>query len=271
MKTNELLEAAQLDALGLLDEQEQSDFEAALMAASPALRAQIREEQDRFARPDRWAGSVEPSPELRASVLARVRAEVTGAAPRRVTGKTQAAGRSIPDMRPVRRVSPAWRAAAMASAAAAVALAIFVSQQNAQMTGLAIANGNDRTIDRLVEFFGPRDLTDALFNANTRRVTFASNNTLFRGEASVWINSEWKSARFFVRNFETQPGETVRLVALREDGTIERQIAEFPSDGGLVTREITLGNAVPRNLAIYIAPAGRGASEGRLVMRAVNA
>jgi len=66
MNTYELLEAAQLDALGLLDDAERDAFDAAFFAASPDVQAQIRREQARLVRTD-WLPSseVEPSAGLK--------------------------------------------------------------------------------------------------------------------------------------------------------------------------------------------------------------
>lgn len=48
MKTQELIELAVLDAMGLLDEQEREAFDAAFDAAAPAIQAQVRREQTRL-------------------------------------------------------------------------------------------------------------------------------------------------------------------------------------------------------------------------------
>ena len=48
MTLQELLESAQLDALGLLDPEDQEPFEAAFRAAPTQVQAQIRREQQRL-------------------------------------------------------------------------------------------------------------------------------------------------------------------------------------------------------------------------------
>ncbi|QYU70067.1 hypothetical protein J4558_08100 [Leptolyngbya sp. 15MV] len=50
MPFHDLLEMAVLDTLGLLDEQEQAAFEMAFRSAPPAVQAQVRREQTRFAK-----------------------------------------------------------------------------------------------------------------------------------------------------------------------------------------------------------------------------
>lgn len=268
MKTHELFEAAQLDALGLLDEREQSEFEAAFRNASPAMRAQIREEQDRFARPDRFRLTAEAPADLRSRVLSAVKAEIAGVAGS--IRKVHGAGRDLPTVHPVRRVSPVWRVATLACATAAVVLSVLVMQQNAQMNGFQAAAGTDSTIGKLVEMFGPADLTDAIFSPGTTKIAFANSDADFKGEASVFYNSQAQSARLLCRNIVTKPNENIRLVAVGEDGKLT-QIAEFSSAGELVTKKVAMNGLNPKNLAIYVAAKGADASTGRKVMVGLNA
>ncbi|MDX2148044.1 MAG: hypothetical protein SFZ23_11025 [Planctomycetota bacterium] len=85
MTAQQLLEAAQLQALGLLDEADRVEFEAALQAASPELRAQIRQEQARLVGVDPWTlapealnDEIQPPADLRERVLAKWRETVRG-------------------------------------------------------------------------------------------------------------------------------------------------------------------------------------------------
>jgi hypothetical protein len=269
LNTQELFEAAHLDALGLLEPGEQAEFEAALRSAPPAIRAQIREEQARTARPDRVRTSVEPAADLRARVLAAVKADIASVLSS-ARSRSHGAGRELPTVHPVRRVSPLWRAMALGCATVAVVLSVLVIQQKTQMTNLAVASQNDQTINKFVDFFGQRKLPDALFSPDTKRVAFVPVDRNFKGEVSIWYNSEWNAARFFCRNLNTRANETVRLVAIDDNGNIN-ELASISSDGGFVTQEISLARGfVPRQLAIYVAAKGLKASQGSRVMVAAS-
>lgn len=268
MKTEELFEAAQLDALGLLDEKEQAEFEAAFRAASPALREQIRAEQDRFARPERFRLDVTPAADLRSRVIKAVMSDMAQVAG--TIRRSHAAGRELPTVHPVRRVSPVWRVATLACATMAIVLAVVTLQQNAQMTSLQVALGNDRTIDKLVELFGPADLTKAVFSASTNKLVFSPADASVKGDASLFYDKETQSARLLCRNIVTNPNETVRLVATDDSGKIV-QIAEFASAGELITKKVDMGGLHPKQLAIYVASRGTDASTGRKIMVCLNA
>lgn len=279
MKTHELFEAAQLDAMGLLDGQEQADFEAALMAASPALRAQIREEQARYAKPERLPAGVEPGPDLRARVLNAVKADIAsvfGAKPARAS-LPHAAGRVVPSAQPVRRAgSNVWRGLALACLTAAVVLGVVVAQQNETMKNLAAANTTDNSLSQLVKAFGPNDLLDLVFAPNTKQVAFNPVDKNSKAQAAIWYNADRGSAHLVCRDLGVSGNETLRLVALDDNGKVMNELAELDSNGGFVSKEIR-GSSVggsgfggssfnPKQIAIYAAARGTKAVSGRLVM-----
>ncbi|MBL8877231.1 MAG: hypothetical protein JNM86_15675 [Phycisphaerae bacterium] len=269
MNTQELFEAAQLDALGLLDEREQAEFEAAFAGASPAIRAQLRDEQARFAKPDRFRLSAEPPVELRARVLGAIKAEIAEVAGS-ARSRLHLAGRELPTVHPVRRVSSAWRVATLACATAAVVLAILVQQQNAQMQRLANVNMSDATLNELLGVVGPSDLTDVLLSASSKKVPFTAAQPDFKGEASVFYNPSKQTARLLCRNIVTQPGETVRLVVLDEDGRVASQIAEFDSQGEIISKSVSMSGYNPKQLALYVTARGVDAAKGHLAMITTN-
>lgn len=265
MKTHELFEAAQLDALGLLDEREQAEFEAAFASASPAIRAQLRDEQARFAKPDRFRLSAEPPVELRARILGAIKAEiaeVAGAA----RGRVHLAGRELPTVHPVRRVSRAWRVATLACATAALVLSLLVIQQNEQVKRITIASGSDATLNKLVDMFGAADLTSFLLSPETKKIPLVASQPDFKGEAAVWHNPSKQTARFFCNKIVTAPGETIRLVVLDDNGKVESQLAEFASSGEIITKSVSTNGYNPKQLALFVAAKGVDAAKGHLVM-----
>lgn len=116
MKTQELLELAALDALGLLEEPEREAFDRAFTAAAPALQAQIRREQARIAQDDSLLPSVDAPLGLKAKVMARWREAMS-------TRK-----RILPPLLPSSGVSPIWRMAAISAVAASIVLGVAMLQ-----------------------------------------------------------------------------------------------------------------------------------------------
>src|SRR5262249_53868009 len=120
MKTQELLELAALDALGLLDENERETFDRAFRAAPPALQAQIRREQTRIAGDDWLLPKVQRPIGLRARVLAAWREAVSAVSNR---GRARRLVGSLA-LLPSRGVSPFWRAGAIGCAAATITMGV---------------------------------------------------------------------------------------------------------------------------------------------------
>src|SRR5689334_12227061 len=106
MTWQEMIEAAQLDALGLLDEQERERFDAAFIKLPADLKAQLRSEQDRVVRFEvAEEGEIENPP---ASLKNLVLAAVKTASAQSLTVEHKG-GRQV---RPMRKsiISPMWRA-----------------------------------------------------------------------------------------------------------------------------------------------------------------
>src|SRR5882672_10291884 len=114
MNLQQMIELAVLDAMGLLDETEQGQFESAFRAAAPQVRAQVRREQTRLSVIEALLPDVEPPAGLRAAVLDAVRRQILAAG---LGGRNGVAG-VLPPMIRSRAVSPWWRAAALGMAAA---------------------------------------------------------------------------------------------------------------------------------------------------------
>lgn len=136
MTSRDLFEMASLDVMGLLDEQERVAFEEAFRAAPPAVQAQIRREQLRFAEVDRLLPDVEAPAGLRAKVLAAVRDAVS-------VLRTEPVGRigAQPARAGFASSAPLWRAACLGFASASLVLsytAFSLMQNNRQITDSAL-------------------------------------------------------------------------------------------------------------------------------------
>lgn len=276
MNTQSLIEHTVLYSLGFLDGPEQAQYESALMAAPPAVRAHVQAEARRMADLGDLLPSDQPAPELRDLVIAAVRAgmreqeveqrlaagqvgmtfgagvagRITPESARSVSGSRRYSQPTIPR---VRGVHPVWRAAAIGLAGATIALTVI----SANVRDLQHAAAEGARIAELYKDTGAEFVNAALFDENTKRVTLtpvASNSAGPSGNAvaSVWHNPDWGSARLFVKNLRPQAGdEPYRLVVLDADGNIVREVAEFRPTGELQDIGITVNLATESRLAIY--------------------
>ena len=124
MNTQDLLEQASLDALGLLDDQERSAFESAFRAAPPAVQSQIRREQARFAASESLLPAIETPAGLKFRVMAAVREAIHS------FNRVETARRAehTPFLRSLMwNSTPLWRAACIGFATATVTLGVFFS------------------------------------------------------------------------------------------------------------------------------------------------
>lgn len=234
MNTHQLIEMAVLDALGLLEPAEIDAFERAFAEAPEPVRSMVRAEQDRLADVSHLLPDAEPTEGLRDMVLAAVRNAMraeTEPVAGRIQGRPErtAGTPAQPRLKPVRRVSPVWRAASIGLAAAVIVLGAFVlriGQYDAQA-------GKQALFTQIYETVGAQVFEDMLFDHQTRRVAMLpTENDADNAAAAVFYNPDWHSARLFFRNLRSQnPGETFRLVVLDEEGNIVREIHTFESDG----------------------------------------
>ena len=117
MTTQQMIENAMLDALGLLSAEEQRDFERAFWAAAPAVQAHVRREQTRLSRIETLLPKVDPPVDLRAAVIQAVRAAMVAQLAEPEAEEVRGRG-PIPILSSL-HVSPVWRAASLGFAAAA--------------------------------------------------------------------------------------------------------------------------------------------------------
>jgi hypothetical protein len=246
MTMHELIELAVLDAQGMLDPAEQAAFEAALASAPAVVREQVRIEQDRLCDIEHLLPEDMPRPELRELVVAAVRAAMRteSAAPSGVVARIGSQGvvnaraglaPAQPTLRMAPRVHRLWRAAAIGLATATVGLVLF----NLRTVQEQRQASRQLVINRLYDGVGATLIEDMLFDANTTARSFArtgvvsGEGSVVPASASVWHNPDWSSARLFVQNMRSEPGEKFRLVVLNEQGQIVREVAEFVGTGRL--------------------------------------
>src|ERR1051325_10791335 len=224
MTLQELLEHAHLDALGQLDEREQAAFEAAFAVAPPAIRAQVRAEQARWAPMEELLPQVEPSPDLRERVLSAVTAAMVA----------QGAGELT--MRPSRRVAPAWRAASIGLMTAMVVLGsafVYVYQTNVKSD---LTKGNDLNMEYLLQAF-KGNVKSAVLSPQTVRTAFVSPTNDPKCQGSLWTNDAWTQVVAFIDLPRSAESEEYRIVMLDDAGKVLKLIDTFESNNVLKSRE----------------------------------
>lgn len=269
MSTQELLELAQLDAMGLLDEQDAHEFEVAFASAPAEIQKQIRDEQARMCVLEPVLPEVEPPADLRAKVLASVHTEIVKAITQPEEVPASRAVEQMPVMAPAiaaraevrheggrqvagpetgrRRGVNTWRSAAIAFAAAAIVLGITTVQLQARFDQMSSQRRTGEVLGVVGTAFSGT-ARDFFFNASTERTLLALQpaEKLPGGEdqwrhvnAAVFHNADWKSARLVCENLPSSNGERYQLVAVDEEGN-ERVLGDvLPTSGGLAAFEVS--------------------------------
>lgn len=275
MTIQDLLESAQLDALGLLDEQDRDAFERAFQAAPEALQKQIRREQERLCRMDALLPEVDlPDtlwPKVKAAVLqaqAAAIAEVDGT----VIPHT-AAERNVRPL-PMSRASAVhrlWRAAAIAFATAAVVLGAVTIHLRMTMESQVRNSTEGAIMAGTIAALGPEFHNEILFDPATHRYTMEAKSGSGRADGAIFTNPKLAGSVLLYTAVAAGDGNDLRLVELGNDGSVLRELANFPSNGTLLQRKVNIGGAEPTQLALISAPVGKPASSGKVILRVVVA
>ncbi|MEX2217525.1 MAG: hypothetical protein WD749_02095 [Phycisphaerales bacterium] len=248
MSMQELIELAILDAMGLLDEEERIAFELAFRGAAPAVQAQVRREQTRLSRIEDFLPRVDAPAGLRAAVIEAVRREIAAGQAASMNPALLVAESMV---RP-RTINPLWRTAALGLAAAAIVFGITTFQWQArykEITDQLQANGFLEAIQK--ELKGDAGfIQSVLFSKDTRRVVFSGENG-YKGEASLFLNPEWKDkARFFCRSINSGNGKTLKLALIDQNDRIIEELATFTSQGELLPLEVPIASGKRGKIAV---------------------
>ena len=281
MTPGELYDAAELDALGLLEASELARFERSLASAPASIRREIRALQDRIAVNRSILPAAEPSAGLKERVVESWRRAVSeGDAVRRHEAAQAVhglAGREMDSLEAAtrgRRVSPLWRVAALGCATAALVFGATTLQLRGDFERLYTASKDESVLSEMIRAYGTAQMQAALFDQGTARVVFTADAG-FEGKVALLASADRTSARLFALNLPGDESSTYRLAEVDEQGNVVRELAEFASTGALHTQDVRLaaradtGSAV--RLAMIVAPKGQPASTGRIVARATLA
>lgn len=296
MTLQELLEAAQLDALGLLDDDDRMAFDAAFAAANASVRLQVRAEQARWAKSAPGLPNAEVPSYMKGRVLGAIRSEIAKKAAGTLAGVGADTGESSDDQfeaslandlgsgAPVigrvdgsRKsagvalgVAPAWRASSLGFAtAAAVLLAAFFSVTR-QMETLKDKANDDRVLEAMSKGYGGEFYVEAIFGKQVERFTFAAAPSVTtEAAATIYLLPENKKARLFVKDLAVGVGQTARVVLVDENNQITSQVAEFAMNEKIGTANLELEASKGVRLAIAVANVGQAATTAdiKLVVR----
>jgi hypothetical protein len=240
MSLQELIEWAILDAMGLLDQDEQAQFDAAFKGATPAVQAQVRREQTRLAMIDSLLPDVTPPAGLRAAVLDAVRRQIVAAQAAELDG---VAGQITPPMIRSTAVSPYWRMASLGLAAAAVVLGFTMFQMDSEYRKFQESIRQDVGLQKMVETLGASYVKGVLFGPDTQRVLF-SDATGAKVHTSVFYNPEWPSAKIFHEGLGNGDGRKYQLAIIDEHDKVVQVLHTFvPAGAGLDSSTFALKQA----------------------------
>lgn len=231
MTIQQLLENAHLDALGMLDADDQAAFEVAFAAAPAGVKAQVRAEQARWAEASSFLPDVQPSADLKQKVLDAVSVAM-------LEGSARAD--DVLEMQPSLRVSRWWRAGAVGMACAAVLLGAALTKVTSDYSTISRQVASGKVMDDLTGLrSGGQVLRDTLFAADTQRIIFeatpAGKAMATPIEASVFVNAKWPGPQFYCDSLPEQSGKVYQLVVLNAAGSIASVLRDLPSKAGLFT------------------------------------
>ncbi len=271
MTTKELLEAAQLDALGMLEETEREAFEEALATVPAALRLQIRAEQTRLADYDPFVrndvpSDLAPPPGLKDSVLAAWRGALGRETARRVVHADAQDRPSSVRLRAARRVSPLWRAVAIGFMATAVVSGVVSLQVLNRYQELRATADSNEVIDWInSNRSAARQLSEALTGdplmQTVRFETATTGGALFKGKAAVFYNPDKNGkALLCCQNLPSAAGQKYKIVRRNSDGSTEA-ISEIPRSDGFAIHEFDITKAASDLASLAIVMIARDGTE----------
>jgi hypothetical protein len=166
-----------------------------------------------------------------------------------------------------RSVSRLWRTASLGLAAAVLALGITTFQLRAKFVDLTSMLHTDQLIASVTSEFGSTFAHDVLFGRDTQRVVLtAAASGAHAGEASVFLNPEWKEALFFCRAMQSAPGRTLKIAVVDDNDRVLRDLATFESSGELKLVRVPLTTAQHGRVAV-VTTGGSGPEFNKILVK----
>lgn len=223
---HELLELAILDVEGYLEPEERDAFDRAFAAATPAVQAQVRREQTRWASTKPDLPAIDAPAHLRARVLAAFRED------RLIRAAFDRSEDVVGQIRPSHGVNRLWRVGAAAAAAAAIALGVMTVQLQREYQDIASTVAANAALDRIRDQFGA-GFDRMLLGEHTTIVQLVPVNAAdgpqrSRPSGLLLVDRQNNSASFLVRGLSTQ-GDAYELVLMDNDGKVVSTASSFRS------------------------------------------
>ncbi len=228
MNTRDLLEYANLDILGLLDDKERTAFEAAFRAAPPPIQAQVRAAQLRITNSEMrdMLPAIDPPLGMRARIVSAIREAITAV-------RSEPLARIGPGLAlPGFNSAPIWRAACIGFATATLVLAGFgykVSRDNR-----AIAEGS-RAISIMDTLVSASDAKFPALLANPRTISVAfsptDSNIALKPAARLYIDPEKKIGYLMLSNLPAAAG-AYTIVVQNSPGDATIALKQFEASPG---------------------------------------
>jgi hypothetical protein len=221
MTTQQMIENAMLDALGLLSEEEQREFERAFWAADPAVQAHVRREQTRLSRIESLLPKVEPPVDLRAAVIQAVRAAMVAQLAEPEVEEVRGRG-PIPILSSL-HVSPVWRAASLGFAAAAAVFGATTLFMWSKYEGVQSQITTNAFLELMTTGVGGQ-APDVLYRHDGVAVLAQADPAAGVAAAKLSFYRESGEGVLAYIDLPGEAGEQYTVVLIREDG--EREVLE---------------------------------------------
>lgn len=261
MTTRELLENANLAALGLLDQEEHGAYERALTKAPASVREHILREQARWAGGGELLPAVEAPEHLRERVMDAVRGAIVDD-----EIAHSAIGLDEPTFGGRRRVSALWRGGALGLLCACVALTgmLFYTRESEKESSERLAAGT--VVDGLRGSFGHQFVKGIVFDASTQRVAMLAQDPSFMGKVTLYTNDEWPEWRAVSADMPSlADGEQYCLVELKDDGGVARKLASINANAQLDSVSVTPVESGTR-IALVVSVRGRDITADHILL-----
>ncbi|MEM9066818.1 MAG: hypothetical protein AAGB51_15175 [Planctomycetota bacterium] len=249
LTTQELIETAVLDALGLLDEDERARFDSSFYAASPELQAAIRREQARVSGDPSLLPDIEPPAELRGRVIQAFRAALVGdqAGSADIAGRIHAAaGGAESGVSGRRRVSTAWRTTTVAFAAAVAVLASLNVHTMGELRKISDARKSGADVSTFLAATSA-SFTDGMLSGDLDVVAFSAvegaEDLIQVKQVSLVKGEPGSDITIAAKDLVPMDGVTYALV-VEQPGEAPVRLGEIPGGAGWRTWEFKPGSSL---------------------------
>jgi hypothetical protein len=254
MTTQQMIENAMLDALGLLSADEQRDFERAFWTADPAVQAHVRREQTRLSRIESLLPKVDPPVDLRAAVIQAVRQAMVAQLAEPEVEEVRGRG-PIPILSSL-HVSPVWRAASLGFAAAAAvfgATTLVMWSKYAQVESQISSNAFSEAV--MAQAGG--DARNILYRLDSVALFRAASDAVGEAEAKLHYLAESGEALLAYSDLPAGAGDEYVVMVVSADGE-RMELKRFQSEGAQGRVKLDL---LPEHDGLRLALVAAGSSE----------